>query len=123
MLTNNKIKDILLEVFPDEYLIVGETKVEYLINEKIDFEGRESDSGLNLTFIEYASTISTGILTLKEIYSFWKSLKKDIRKKVSPDEVLKDLQTSEKLTEIQRKVLIQKALELLDEENDENEGN
>lgn len=114
MLTEKEIKDIIADVFPDRYLIVGETKVEYLIGENVAFDSRESESGMNSTFLEYTAYITTAITTLKQIYDFLKEVRKDIRKKTSPDDVLKELKNSEKLSEKERRELIEKALELLE---------
>lgn len=121
MLSKNDIRDIIFDVFPDESLVEGETKIDYLLNTKIVFENRQSDTGMNLTFTEYAQTISIGILTLKQAYDFLKAIRKDIRKKISPDEVLKELDSSKKLSEKQRRALVQKALEALELEESKSE--
>jgi hypothetical protein len=114
MLSEKEIKDIIMDVFPNKYLVVGETKVEHLIAGNVEFDSRESESGMNSVFLEYTAYITTAITTLKQIYDFLKEVRKDIRKKTNPDDVLKELKGSDKLSDKERRELIEKALELLE---------
>lgn len=117
-MNNAQLKAILEDVFPVEYMSVGEVKVDYLLaEEKILFTQDKSDSGVNMDGSEYIMLISSSILILKEGYSFVKMLRKDLRRKIKPEEVLKEMEEND-LSDDDKKKLIQKVLKLVEEEND-----
>lgn len=118
LMNNAQLKAILEDVFPVEYMSVGEVKVDYLLaEEKILFTQDKSDSGVNMDGSEYIMLISSSILILKEGYSFVKMLRKDLRRKIKPEEVLKEMEEND-LSDDDKKKLIQKVLKLVEEEND-----
>lgn len=112
------IKAVLATTLPTEYMIVGETKVEYIIEGDIEFDNVKSDNGLNLTLIEYVTLVTGAIAILKEAYAFVKTVRADLRKKLKPTEVLKELSEASqiKLSEEKKEQLIKEVLALVEAE-------
>lgn len=115
-MTNIQIKNILEQEYPVEYMTVGETAIDYMLDSEGQFSNDSTESGANLDLVEYVTIISGCIVTLKEGYDFIKGLSKDIRAKISPEEILREIEGGTELSVEDKKKLIRKVLTIVSDD-------